>query len=281
MRARSRRLVRAQHVRRGPAAIQVSPRTLRAALALRLQGPLRAVDAAELGTRRTHRALQEGRREVFHCARQSSRRLRCLGLQASTVERRRDWPASRCGRHMGGRRAQAGAAPRGHGASGTQLVVVPAVARRGQIRSAGRRSLRRRTHSLRGQRPVVAGARPAAPLRREAPARRTTRHLLRQGLLRSNARPDRSAQSRPALLRQFAAAAGLGRHEHRSVLLQPLPQDHRGQDGSGFERKRRSRSSGQSAGRRLRARDNQRDHEVSLAIGDVHRRVALQSRCLR
>jgi len=54
-----------QHVRRGPAAIQVSPRTLRAALALRLQGPLRAVDAAELGTRRTHRALQEGRREVF------------------------------------------------------------------------------------------------------------------------------------------------------------------------------------------------------------------------
>ena len=98
---------------------------------------------------------------------------------------------------------------------------------RGQVRSAGRRALRWRSHRGRRQRPVVAGARSAAALRREAPARRTARHLLCQELLRPHARSDRSARSRPALLRQFAAAAGLGRHEHRRVLLQPQPEDHR------------------------------------------------------
>ena len=48
VRARSGRLVRPQHVHRGPPAIQVSAGALRPSLALRLQGPLRAVDAAQL-----------------------------------------------------------------------------------------------------------------------------------------------------------------------------------------------------------------------------------------
>ena len=42
------------------------------AVAVRLQGSLRAVDAAELGARRIDRALQEGGRKDLRCARQSS-----------------------------------------------------------------------------------------------------------------------------------------------------------------------------------------------------------------
>ena len=49
MRGRSWGLVRTQHVCRGPAAIQISTRTLRAAIAIRVQGTLRPMDPAELG----------------------------------------------------------------------------------------------------------------------------------------------------------------------------------------------------------------------------------------
>ena len=58
------------------------------------------------------------------------------------------------------------------------------------------------------------------------PARRPARHVLCEKFLRPHARPDRSAQSRPALLRRLAAAAGLGWDEYRCVLLQPQPSDH-------------------------------------------------------
>ena len=132
-----------------------------------------------------------------------------------------------------------------------------------------------------GQRPVVAGTRPAAALRREASARCAARHLLCQEFLRPHARPDRPARSRPALLRQSAVSAGLGRHEHRRLLLQPQPEDAWRQAWKRvLNIKERARSPGQSPGRRLRARAHQRNHAVSLAVGDLHRRVALQSRAL-
>ena len=131
-----------QYVHRGPPAIQISARALRPSLALRLQGSLRAVDAAQLGARRADRTLQKSRRAVLHLARQSSRRLRCLGLEASAVERRQPRPASRCGRHLGRGCAQARTALRRDRASGAQLVVVSDLARRRQSRPAGRRSLR-------------------------------------------------------------------------------------------------------------------------------------------
>ena len=234
VRARSRRLVRAQYVRRGPAAIQVSPRTLRAALALRIQGSLRAVDAAELGTRRTHRALQEGRRAGFSLrspiiTTASTRGTRSISRGTPPrLARIAMWSAHglppRASRDCASgsrciRRATGGGSRPSHGADKSgPLAGVPYD---GELTASG------------GRDQWWLGSRSAAPLRREAPARRTTRHLLRQELLRPNARPDRSAQSRPALLRQFAAAAGLGRHEHRRVLLQPLPA---GPQGAGWKR---------------------------------------------
>ena len=52
-----------------------------------IQGALSAVDAAELGAGGADRALQEGRSQAVYRARQSSRRLRRVGLEASAVER--------------------------------------------------------------------------------------------------------------------------------------------------------------------------------------------------
>ena len=55
---------------------------LRPAFAVRLQGSVRTVDAAQLGTGSADRALQERRRAAVHRAGQSSRRLRLLGTRS-------------------------------------------------------------------------------------------------------------------------------------------------------------------------------------------------------
>ena len=109
--------------------------------------------------------------KTVHRARQPSRRLRRLGLEASAMERVPHWSASRRGRRVGRGGAQTGAALRRHGAPGAQLVVVPALARRRQDGPAGGRSLRWRSDRGRRQGPVVAGARSAAALWREASLR--------------------------------------------------------------------------------------------------------------
>src|SRR5580658_2528790 len=142
------------------------------------------MDAAQLGSRRVDRALQEGRRENLRSAGESSLQLRRLGFEAPPLELliRRSTPG--CRRRLGRRSSKAGIALRGHCAPGPELVVVSALSWCGQIRTAGRRSIRWRSYRGTGQGTVVAGARSAAPLLREASRRRVTGCFLREELLR-------------------------------------------------------------------------------------------------
>ena len=113
--------------------------------------------------------------------------------------------ASRRCRDVGGGGAQTRAPLRRHHPPGAQLVVVPALARRRQNRPERRRSLRRPHDLIRWQGAVVAGTRSPAALRTQASIQCATRSVLREELLRPHARRDRSARSRPGLLRQCAA----------------------------------------------------------------------------
>src|SRR6185437_15131286 len=73
VRGGSRGLVRTQYVYRGSAPVQISARTLWAAVAVRLQGSLCTVDDAELGAGRADYALQKCGSENIHSAGQSPR----------------------------------------------------------------------------------------------------------------------------------------------------------------------------------------------------------------
>ena len=83
VRARSRRLVRAQHVHRRAAAIQISSRTLWPGIAFWLQGPLCPMDPAQLGARRAHRTVQKSRRPHLRGTCKSPRQLRRVELQST------------------------------------------------------------------------------------------------------------------------------------------------------------------------------------------------------
>ena len=78
---------------------------------VRVQGPVRAMDAPQLGAGSADRTLQERRRAPVHRACQSPRRLRCLGFETSAVERSEPRAASQCGgRHGPLPRANTGSA---------------------------------------------------------------------------------------------------------------------------------------------------------------------------
>ena len=115
--------------------------TLRPSLYLRIQRPVSSMDAAQLGTGRADRAIQEGRSPLVLDRCQPSRWLRHLGLEASAVECRQLRPASRCCWRLGDSRAQAGTSTRRDSAPGPQLVVVSDLPRCRQNWSTRRRSL--------------------------------------------------------------------------------------------------------------------------------------------
>lgn len=259
------------------------PRTLRPPVGVRPQGPVPLLEGRPLRPGSPDGPLPPDRRTVLRVPRDALRQLRPVELGPPAVELRQRGTAHRHRRPLGRRRPLCRPALRREHARGVMdLAVARRRVRARHGRPPRRRPVRRAPHRRRRGRFLVAGARPARPLRPPSPARREARRGVRRRLLRPLERRRVPPRRRPRLPRRLPPALRRGqRVPGRPAqpprpgiprrLLRPAARGHRLRQDDPRRGPRR-----RAAGRRTRPA--RRPRPAPVAVRHQHRRLVLLRR---